>query len=102
MRQTIELCLVKVWERPAEFFCPDIASLVHRRVAFALRHVGRVVRDMGGHIAAMDTDSAMTVSTKMADLIPCAGGPHKLRQYRVPSGHDAIRELSFAEVDRIP
>ena len=38
----------------------------------------RVVRDMGGHIAAMDTDSAMIVSTKDGGLVPCAGGPHKL------------------------
>jgi hypothetical protein len=59
------------------------------------------VRDMGGHIAAMDTDSAMIVSTKDGGLIPCAGGPHRLQNYEVPSGHAAIRALSWAEVNRI-
>jgi hypothetical protein len=61
----------------------------------------RTVRNIGGHIAAMDTDSAMIVSTKDGGLIPCAGGPHRLKDYRFPSGHSAIRALSFANVDRI-
>jgi hypothetical protein len=59
------------------------------------------VRDMGGHIAAMDTDSAMIVSTKDGGLVPCAGGPHRLENYQGPSGNTAIKALSCAEVDRI-
>jgi len=43
----------------------------------------------------------MIVSTKDGGLIPCAGGSHRLGNYRVPSGHAAIRSLSWAEVDRI-
>jgi hypothetical protein len=61
----------------------------------------RTVRDMGGQIAAMDTDSAMIVSTKDGGLVPCAGGPHKLANYQARSGSTAIRALSFAEVDSI-
>jgi hypothetical protein len=61
----------------------------------------RTVRDMGGQIAAMDTDSAMIVSTKDGNLIPCAGGPHKLAVYQEGSGNSAIRALSFAQVDSI-
>ncbi len=60
-----------------------------------------MVRDTGGQIAAMDTDSAMIVSTKSGGLIPCAGGPHKLANYKAGSGSAAIWALSFAEVDRI-
>ena len=56
---------------------------------------------MGGQIAAMDTDSAMIVSTRDGGLIPCAGGPHRLANYQEGSGNDAIQALSFAEVDRI-
>jgi hypothetical protein len=41
--------------------------------------------------SAMDTDSAMIISTKDGGLVPCAGGPHRLENYRVPSGHAAIR-----------
>src|SRR6185312_2600131 len=53
------------------------------------------------HIAAMDTDSAMIISTKNGGLVPCAGGPLQLENYHAPGGHAAIRALSFAEVDRI-
>src|SRR5205085_6221833 len=83
----------KVWEEPAEFYCPIIASLVTGGSHLLCAMLERTVRDMGGHIAAMDTDSAMIVSTERGGLIPCAGGPHRLKDYRVPSGHSAIREL---------
>ncbi|HUD66721.1 MAG TPA: hypothetical protein VMQ17_19210 [Candidatus Sulfotelmatobacter sp.] len=56
---------------------------------------------MGGQIAAMDTDSAMIVSTKDGGLVPCAGGPHKLANYHEGSGNAASRALSFAEVDSL-
>jgi len=91
----------KVWEQPAELFCPLIASLVTGGSHLLCAMVERAVRDMGCQIAAMDTDSAMIVSTKDGGLVPCAGGPHRLDDYRVPSGHAAIRALSWAEVDRI-
>jgi hypothetical protein len=61
----------------------------------------RAVRDMGGQIAAMDTDSAMIVSTKDRGLVPCAGGPHRLENYQAPSGNAAIKALSWAEVEGI-
>ncbi len=90
-----------VWEQPAEFFCPLIASLVTGGSHLLCAMLERAVRDMGCQIAAMDTDSGMIVSTKDGGLVPCAGGPHRLDDYRVPSGHAAIRALSWAEVDRI-
>ena len=90
-----------IWEEPAEFFCPVIGSLVTGGSHLLCALLERTVRDMGGHIAAMDTDSAMIVSTKERVLVPCGGGPHRLENYRVPGGHDAIRALSWAEVDHI-
>jgi hypothetical protein len=92
---------VEVWEQPAEFYCPVIASLVTGGSHVLCAMLERAVRDMGGHIAAMDTDSAMVVSTKDGGLVPCACGPHRLEEYQLPSGHAAIRALSWAEVDRI-
>jgi len=92
---------VKVWEQPSEFYCPVIASLVTGGSHLLCAMLERMVRDLGGHIAAMDTDSAMIVSTESGGLTRCAGGPHRLKEYRLPSGHSAIRELSFADVDRI-
>jgi len=90
---------VEVWEEPADFYCPVIASLVTGGSHLLCAMLERAVRDMGGHIAAMDTDSAMIVSNKDGGLVACAGGPHRLEDYRVPSGNAAIRALSRAEVD---
>jgi hypothetical protein len=91
----------EVWEQPAEYYCPVIASLVTGGSHLLCAMLERVVRDMGGQIAAMDTDSAMIVSTKDGGLVPCVGGPHRLKKYKVPSGHAAIRALSLADVDNI-
>src|SRR5438552_11873004 len=95
------LACAQVWEQPAEFYCPVIASLVTGGSHLLCAMLERKVRDMGGQIAAMDTDSAMIVSTKNGGLVPCAGGEHRLEAYRVASGHSAIRALSFAAVDHI-
>jgi hypothetical protein len=91
----------EIWERPSEFNCPVIASLVTGGSHLLCAMLERMVRDMGGRIAAMDTDSAMIVSTKDGGLVPCAGGPHRLANYQAGSGNAAIRALSFAEVDGI-
>jgi hypothetical protein len=91
----------EIWERPSEFYCPVIASLVTGGSHLLCAMLERMVRDMGGQIAAMDTDSAMIVSTKDGGLVPCAGGPHKLATYQAGSGYAAILALSFAQVDRI-
>jgi hypothetical protein len=92
---------VKVWEQPAEFYCPVIAAFVTGGSHLLCAMSECAVRDRKGHIAAMDTDSAMIVSTKDGGLIPCAGGPGRLRNYTAPSGNAAIQALSWAEVDRI-
>ena len=91
----------EVWERPSEFYCPIIASFVTGGSHLLCAMLERVVRDMGGQIAAMDTDSAMIVSTKDGGLVPCAGGPHRLEHYSEGGRNAAIRALSFAEVESI-
>jgi hypothetical protein len=90
-----------IWERPSEFYCPVISSLITGASHLLCAMLERTVRDMGGQIAAMDTDSAMIVSSKDGGLVPCAGGPHRLANYHEGSGNAAIRALSFADVDRI-
>lgn len=91
----------EVWEQPADFYCPVLAALVTGGSHLLCAMLERAVRDMGGQIAAMDTDSAMIVSTENGGLVPCAGGPHRREQYDARSGNAAIRALSFAEVDSI-
>ena len=91
----------EVWEQPAEFYSPLITSLVTGGSHLLCAMLECAVREMGGRIAAMDTDSAMIVSTKHGGLVPCAGGPYRIANYQEGSGNAAIRVLSFAEVDRI-
>jgi hypothetical protein len=91
----------ETWERPSEFYCPVIVSLVTGGSHLLCAMLECVARDMNGQIAAMDTDSAMIVSTRNGGLVPCAGGPHKLKNYQEGSGNDALWALSFAQVDTI-
>jgi hypothetical protein len=91
----------EIWERPSEFYCPVISSLVTGGSHLLCAMLERTVRDMGGQIAAMDTDGAMIPSIETGGLIPCAGGPHRLATYKERSGNSAILALSFAEVERI-
>jgi hypothetical protein len=91
----------EIWERPSEFYCPVIASLITGGSHLLCAMLEHMVRDMGSQIAAMDTDSAMIVSTKDGGLVPCAGGPYRLENYEARSGNAAIKALSWAEVDSI-
>ena len=91
----------EVWEEPADFYSPVIAALVTGGSHLLCAMLERIVRDMGGQIAAMDTDSAMIVSTKNGGLVPCAGGPHRPPTYKEGSGNAAIWALSFAQVKSI-
>jgi hypothetical protein len=91
----------EIWERPSEFYCPIISSFVTGGSHLLCAMLERMVRDMGGQIAAMDTDSAMIVSTKDGGLIPCAGGPERLANYQEGSGNAALWALSFEQVDCI-
>jgi hypothetical protein len=63
---------LKVWEQPAEFYSSVIATLVTGGSHLHCAMLERAVRDRGGHIAAMDTESAMIVSTRDGGLVPCA------------------------------
>jgi len=81
----------KLWEQPSEFSCPIISSLVTGGSHLLCAMLEHAVRDLGGHIAAMDTDSAMIVSTEQGGLVPCAGGPHRLENCRVPDTLLSVR-----------
>jgi hypothetical protein len=81
----------EIWERPSEFYCPVISSLVTGASHLLCAMLERTVRDMGGQIAAMDTDSAMIVSTKDGGFVPCAGGPQD-----EPRDFGVTRELALA------
>jgi hypothetical protein len=43
-----------------------------------------------------DTDSMAILATEVGGLVPCSGGKDRL-----PSGQEAVRALSWAQVDAI-
>jgi hypothetical protein len=96
-------------ERPGEYFFPPIAALITAGARCMLAMLERCVTDAGGTYAMEDTDSMAIVATSSGGLVPCPGGPHQWKgkarsTYRgrnARAAREAIRALSFAEVDAI-
>lgn len=83
-------------ETPGTFSFPPIAALITAGARLVLALIERMVNNHGGSYAFCDTDSMAIVATKKGGLVPCAGGA-----YRLPDGREAIKALSWAEVDEI-
>ena len=54
------------------------------------------VSELHGTYVMEDTDSMAIVATEHGGLVPCPGGP-----FEMADGHDAVRALSWKEVDEI-
>ncbi|MDP9365600.1 MAG: DNA polymerase, partial [Chloroflexota bacterium] len=83
-------------ETPGPFSFPPVAALITAGARLVLALVERLVTDAGGVHAFCDTDSMAIVATEAGGLVPCPGGP-----FRLPDGREAVRALSWAEVDGI-
>jgi hypothetical protein len=83
-------------ERPGEFAFPPIAAAIAGAARLMLALLERLVRDSGGSYAFCDTDSMAIVSTPEQILISCPGGGCRTEQ-----GEEAVRTLSFADVEAI-
>jgi len=83
-------------EVPGPFFRPWLAAAITAGTRLLLAMLEAKVQEHGGTIVAADTDSALIVASKEDRFIPCRGGPH-----RPPTRTQAIRALSFVEVDGI-
>jgi hypothetical protein len=81
-----------VVENPGPWYFPPLAALIAAGGRLLLALLERTVTDAGGNYLLCDTDSMAIVSSKDGDLVPCAGGPHRL-----PDGHDAVKALSWEE-----
>jgi hypothetical protein len=96
-------------EKPGDYFFPPIAALITAAARCMLAMLERSVADLGGTYAMEDTDSMAIVATERGGLVPCPGGPHSwtrkdARTYTGPNARaatEAVRALSFAEVDAI-
>ncbi len=83
-------------ETPGIFSFPPVAALITAAARLVLALIERLMTELGGVHAFCDTDSMAPIATKDGGLIPCPGGPH-----RTEDGQEAVRALSWAEVDGI-
>lgn len=89
-------CRVAHPEVPGEYCFPPFASLITSAARLMLMLLEHAVRERGGTHAMEDTDSMAIVATKKGGLVPCPGGPHRLKD-----GREAVRALSWAQVEQI-
>ena len=82
------------WHSPLCSF--PIASLVTAGARLLLALAEKLVHDAGGEVAYCDTDSLIVIASKRGGLVPCTGGP-----YRMKDGRRAVRALSWRDVDHI-
>lgn len=83
-------------EEPGEFCFPPLAATITAASRLLLALLEAEVTALGGSYLACDTDSLLIVAGGEGDLLPCPGGPHRLRD-----GREAVKVLSEAEVDDI-
>ena len=89
-------CRVARPEASGEFCFPPLASLITSAGRLLLALLERMISDLGGTYAMEDTDSMAIVATARGGLIPCPGGPYRLRD-----GREAIRALSWVQVRHV-
>lgn len=90
------LCDVAHPDDPGEYCFPPLASLITAAARLMLALLEHAVTALGGTYAMEDTDSMAIVATEHGGLIPCAGGLHRLED-----GRDAVRALSWTQVEDI-
>ncbi|MDQ3692160.1 MAG: hypothetical protein M3464_00835 [Chloroflexota bacterium] len=83
-------------ETPGAFSFPPVAALITAAARLVLAVVERLVTDAGGVHAFCDTDSMAIVATEDGGPVPCPGG-----SLRMGDGREAVRALSWVEVDGI-
>jgi len=83
-------------EDPGQFCFPPLAAAITGAARLMLGLLERCVTDPGGSYVFCDTDSMGIVADVDGGLHGCPGGPHRLT-----TGEDAVRALSWSQVDAI-
>jgi hypothetical protein len=83
-------------EEPGEFAFPPLAAAITGAARLLLALLQADVEARGGSYVACDTDSLAIVASEQGGLVACPNGP-----YRIGDGMDAVRALSWAEVDEV-
>jgi hypothetical protein len=82
-------------EEPGAYCFPPIAACIAGAARLMLALLERCVTDLGSTYATTDTDAMAIVATREGGLVPCPGGPHRLK------GKAAIKALSWKQVEAI-
>jgi hypothetical protein len=83
-------------EEPGAFAFPPLAAQITGGARLMLVLLEEAVAGLGGAYAFCDTDSMAVVATEAGGPVPCPGGPE-----RTPRGEEAVRALSWEQVERI-
>jgi hypothetical protein len=83
-------------EVPGQYFFSPLAAVITGAARLMLALAQRAVAEHGGTHVMCDTDSLAIACTASGGLIPCPGGPE-----RSPDGQEAVRALSWANVETI-
>jgi hypothetical protein len=89
-------CRVAHPDVTGEYCFPPLASLITGAARLMLALLEHCVTKEGGTYAMEDTDSMAIVATKRSELVPCPGGP-----YRMKDGREAIKALSWKQIESI-
>jgi hypothetical protein len=90
------VCRVAHPDLTGEYCFPPLASLITGAARLMLALLEHCVTKKGGTYAMEDTDSMAIVATKHGEMVPCPGGP-----YRMKDGREAIKALSWKQVESI-
>ncbi len=83
-------------EIPGPYCFPPLAALITSAARLMLALLECSVRERGGAYVFCDTDSMAIVASEHGGLMPCPGGQH-----RMPDGREAVKALSWQEVNDI-
>jgi len=83
-------------DEPGAYCFPPLASLITGAARLMLALLEHSVHKLDGTYAMEDTDSMAIVATEHGGMISCPGG-----KYQMADGHEAIKALSWDEVDQI-
>jgi len=89
-------CRVTHPDVPGEYCFPPLASLITGAARLMLALLEHCVTKEGGTYAMEDTDSMAIVATKHGELVPCPGGPERMKD-----GREAVKALSWKQVETI-
>jgi hypothetical protein len=87
---------VKHPDKPGEYCFPPLASLITAAARLMLALLESRVSAAGGTYAMEDTDSMAIVATEAGGFVACPGGLE-----RTPEGDEAVRALSWSQVNQI-